>query len=528
MFENLYRSNLNYAFFKEFFMKKKILLMLAICVMLLALALTLAACDTDTDDSEATTTTTTTTTQAPKEFRVQFICPNNGGTVEGEAIQKIPEGETTAAVKAIPALGYSFVCWSNGELSPEITVSPTEDTVISAIFVTDTKELPIIQINTQNNAAISTKDFYVDCCVSVSNAHHKYNFSKEMGKIKLRGNSTAYLDKHPYKLKFEEKVDLFGNGEAKTWTLIANYLDCSQIRNYLAFSLGEALGLQYTTSFQFVELYLNGVYDGVYLVCEQIEVKKHRVDIEDSLDSAPKDTGYLIELDARAPSEGVEDKDFFYLEGLDIPYAIKSPDTEDEKFTSEHVEYIKGYMQACLAALDSDDYNKIIGLIDVESFAKSYIINELFNNNDVRGFSFYMYKNKDGKLFSGPIWDYDLSVGNTDDKNCANPETMWAGDVNPWYNKLLNYTDFRYLVCSTLENYKDDITDTINDCVEYVNSNENSFNRNFDRWDILGKDYGYPPDELDSIQTWGGHVSYVVDWLENSLSALTNEYPAPQ
>lgn len=512
-------------------MKKKILLMLAICVMLLALALTLAACDTDTDDSEATTTTTTTTTQAPKEFRVQFICPNNGGTVEGQAIQKIPEGETTAAVKAIPALGYSFVCWSNGELSSEITVSPTEDTVISAIFAPDTKELPVVQINTQNYEAIDTKEFYVDCCVSVSNAHHEYNFSKEMGKIKLRGNTTSWFEKRPYKLKFEEKVDLFGNGSAKTWTLIANYLDCSQIRNYLAFSLGETLGLQYTTSFQFVELYLNGVYDGVYLVCEQIEVKKHRVDIEDSLDSPPKDTGYLIELDIRAPLEGVENKDFFYLKGLDVPYAIKSPDTEDEKFTSEHVEYIKGYMEKCLAALDSDDYNRITELIDVESFAKSYIINELLNCADIGFSSFYMYKDKDGKLFSGPIWDYDLSTGNADNddhKESANPEIMWAKKKNPWYNKLLNYTDFRDLVCSTLENCKNDITDTINNCVEYVNSNENSFNRNFDRWDVLGKKLTYQPDVLTSIQTWEGHVNYVVSWLEDSLSALTNEYPAPQ
>jgi hypothetical protein len=119
--------------------------------------------------------------------------------------------------------------------------------------------------------------------------------------------------------------------------------------------------LQYTTTVQFVELYLNGQYDGVYLLCEQTEVGSTRVDISDDLDNT--DTGYLIELDARAPDEGTLDREYFTIDGTH--YAVKSPDPEEDDYTTHsgcalllqlsletEVAYILAYL---LASQKADD-----------------------------------------------------------------------------------------------------------------------------------------------------------------------------
>ncbi len=389
------------------------------------------------------------------------------------------------------------------------------------------KDFPIVSIVTDDSKSIKSKDEYVKCSVSVINAEDpNYEISEQSGKIKLRGNSTAYLPKSPYKLKFDEKVDLFGNGEAKTWTIIANYLDASLIRNYIAYSLGAAFdNLNYTTSFEFVEVFVNNEYDGVYLVCEQIEVSKNRVDIDENYDSP--DTGYLIEMDARAPQEGVENIDYFTVnsKGTVRNYAIKSPDPEDEDFTAEHVAYIKDYIERCMTALDGDDFNEVMELIDVYSFADGYILDEIMHCVDVDFSSFYMYKDKGGKLERGPIWDYDLSTGNCSySDNAVDPEFLYAS-YQIWYGKLLEHDEFVEIVTNRLKELEGTISEVTEECYDYFMSCKETFERNFERWDVLGKSSStYTPEEIWQIETWKGHVDYVFNWMSLSIQNIKDSY----
>lgn len=157
----------------------------------------------------------------------------------------------------------------------------TSDITVHIEMEIDTLELPVMVINTLNSVPILDKENYVNCNVSVFNADEDYCFMRISADIRGRGNSSWTMPKKPYKLKFDAKVDLFGNGSAKTWTLIANYNDPSLIRNYLAYSSGAVFESikETTTKVQFVELYLNDEYEGVYLICEQNEVGSTRVDI---------------------------------------------------------------------------------------------------------------------------------------------------------------------------------------------------------------------------------------------------------
>lgn len=466
---------------------------------------------------------------APIHYTVKYIS-SDGGYITGKTTQSVAYGNTSEPVSAVADVGYKFLGWSNGAESKELAVIAKEDITVTAVFVMEELNLPIISIVTEDSKPIATKDDYVKCSVSVSNADPDFEFSSKSGKIKLRGNSTAYLPKSPYKLKFDDKIDLFGNGKSKTWTIIANYMDCSLIRNYIAYSLGaEFENLNYTTSFKTAEVYVNGRYDGVYLICEQIEVGSHRVDIDEDYTSA--NTGYLIEMDSRAPQEGVENIDYFNIPvgSGSINYAIKSPDPEEEDFNDAHVAYIKSYIQQCMTALDGEDFNEVTSLMDVYSFADGYILDELMNCVDIGFSSFYMYKDKDGKLYRGPIWDYDLSTGNCSyQENAVDIEYLWAKETNFWYNRLLKFDEFTEIVANRLAELEDTITSTVTDCYDYVMSHKEAFNRNFNRWEILGVDSsGYSPEEIYRIQTWEGHVDYVINWLELSLENLKNCYPNP-
>lgn len=463
---------------------------------------------------------------APKTYSVKYNS-EHGGSVEGNLDQTISHGSSSKPVKAVADLGYKFLCWSNGEQTEEIVVSPKEDITLTAIFVEDALNLPIISIYTEDSKAISTKEEYVKCKVSVSNTDSEYILSDENGKIKLRGNTTSKLPKSPYKLKFDEKIDLFGNGKSKTWTLIANYMDCSLIRNYIAYSLGaEFDNLNFTTSFKNAEVYVNGKYDGVYLICEQVEAGTNRVDIDENYDSA--DTGYLIEMDSRAPQEGYENIDYFSIrEGeLVTNYAIKSPDPEEDGFSGAHVEFIKNYVQQCMTALDGNDFEDVCALMDVYSFADGYILDELLHCVDIGYSSFYMYKDKDGKLSRGPIWDYDLSIGNCSyQDNAVKPDYLWAKQANLWYTKLFKFDEFSEIVANRLSELEDVITTVIENCHKEVLNHKDSFNRNFERWKILGKkSTDYSPKNIYKIKTWEGHVDYVINWLSNSLENLKTCY----
>lgn len=399
--------------------------------------------------------------------------------------------------------------------------------------------LPDFYVNTKDEEEITSKEEYLTCSVTVDYEDTRYEFESAPAKIRGRGNSSWYeMPKKSYRLKFDEKTDLFGNGSAKTWTLIANYCDPSLSRNYLAYSLGSIFETQiYTTSTQFVHLYLNGKYNGVYLVCEQVQTGKNRIDIDESIDD--EDTGYLIELDVR--KEGVEDYDYFCINDThfdDRYYQIKSPDPEDveeaggESLQEKFAYYIRIYVtHSFISIAYQNTYASICELIDVESFAESYILNELFNSQDVGDSSFFLYKKKGGKLYSGPIWDYDISMGNcnypssfyTQDLS-SNPYCLWAKELNPWYYYLLRYKEFRELVSEKLEYYADKITEKLNACIKYLYAREAEFKKNFEVWDIWGT-YVWPnPDEMVRLKNWHAHVNYVHNWLKKSLSNLKTVY----
>lgn len=221
-------------------------------------------------------------------------------------------------------------------------------------------------------------------------------------RVKGRGNATWEWvpDKKPYKIKFEKKVDLFGLGKAKKWNLLANHMDDSNLRNDTAFYLANMLGMEYAYSGKYVELYIDGEYRGLYYLTRGVEISNTTVDLRNPL-------GILVELD----NIYGELEEYSARTINDDVMAVKDVVSEDnakiafDSFMESFNEFE--------TALDESDFERINELIDVESFAKYYLLSEFTVNPDAYWTSFYFYKDGiNDKIHAGPGWDYDFSLAN--------------------------------------------------------------------------------------------------------------------
>lgn len=143
--------------------------------------------------------------------------------------------------------------------------------------------LPQLHLTSNTKYSDVTRDSYTDAAVTIQGTDYKGAVCDYSGdiQIKLRGNSTANRPKIPFKIKFDEKVDLFDMGKSKHWVLLANDIDHTHMRNKLLNDFSGALGTETYMESTWVDLYYNDVYMGIYQLCEHIRVGNTRIDIFD-------------------------------------------------------------------------------------------------------------------------------------------------------------------------------------------------------------------------------------------------------
>lgn len=227
------------------------------------------------------------------------------------------------------------------------------------------------------------------------------------GGIRVRGNSTSTLEKKPYDLKLNEKASMLGMPKDKRWVLLANYWDRTNLRNDVGLEIARRTkGMAWNPRSQYVQLYIDGKYAGLYLLCEKIKSAKDRVNITEMDPTATKEPevsgGYIIEFDYttdekvyRTPNNGLE-------------YKIKEPDVP----TQAQEAYIQNYLGTLEQTLKSSSQVMAQGyekFINVASFIDFWLVGEIVMNKDFNGpASCYMYKDRGGVLCAGPVWDLDL------------------------------------------------------------------------------------------------------------------------
>ena len=238
--------------------------------------------------------------------------------------------------------------------------------------------------------------------------------------IKIRGNTSAYGDKRPYKLKLQKKADLLSRGDDKKYKdkdwLLIKY---NGLNTLVGLKINELIGMQWTPSFEFVNVIVNGDYRGLYMLIESVKRNSDcRIDVSN--------TGYILEYDAYWWNE-----DVYFVSDWAYPmnYTFKYPD-EDE-VTQEQIAYIKGYIDTLENVIkEGGPYEQYI---DVDSWAKWLLAHDILGTWDGGGSNMYLTKfdnTESSKLMMANLWDFDSNHWMVD---------TWAGQHGPYmyFSELL-------------------------------------------------------------------------------------------
>lgn len=378
--------------------------------------------------------------------------------------------------------------------------------------------LPLLSLTTDGGAAID-HDIYVAGALAIAAVDAGENYQGTL-QVKGHGNSTWDMPKKPYRIKLDVKAPLLGMPSDKNWLLLANYSDKTLLRNLVAMTLGERLGMAWSPRSRMVELALNGQYQGVYQLMENIRVDHNRVDIEEMEpgDVAPPEVtgGYLFELDMRR--DCAANVQFDTSRG--VPFCIDTPDDED--IVPAQYDYLRGYVQQTEDAIWSGGFTDPVtgyrAWLDPASFIDWYIVNELVANVDSANFSsIWNYKDRDGLLMRGPLWDFDLSTGNAYYGTCADPQGFWVHE-GTWYQRLFDDPWFASQVRQRWTAVKAGALDTLPDLIdEHAAELGAAASANFQKWPILDA-WVWP-----NVVVTGSHegdLAYAKDWLRQRIDWL--------
>lgn len=296
--------------------------------------------------------------------------------------------------------------------------------------------LPKVYITTPNGVGITSKINWIE--------NGNIKIVDENGALDLdatssfrgRGNSTWGMPKKPYAIKLDSKAEVLGMPKHKRWVLLANWKDRTLLRNDVAFEMAR-LCMDWAPRGRFVELYINGKHQGNYYLCEQIKIDQNRVNIdkiEEDTDESDMTGGYILEFDTYSEQE----INYFYTKYKNFPVTIKEPD-EDVILSWEHpaFTYIKNYVNTVEETFEAGNYEEIKNMIDIQSYIDWCLIHELTTNFEpATPKSTYMYKARNGKLYAGPVWDFDWA---TFRPNITGLRLVWC----IWYGYLFANDEFK-------------------------------------------------------------------------------------
>ena len=417
---------------------------------------------------------------------------------------------------------------------------------VVAAFPPPLTDLPQLRIATRNAAPIVSKEDYVDATFTLTNPAGSPRVASLNGKIRGRGNTTWLQDKKPYKVQFANDAgyaalpDFLGMKKNRNWALLADHLDRTLVRNKLVFTLGNsslfADGLKWTPSGQHLEVWLNGDYVGVYLMTEDIRIDTARLNIRKLNSSASAndvDGGYIVEVDAPLDcyNDGVINLQLVTPAGTHI--CIDTPD--EDAITAAQLPFIKNLV----TSIESEIYSsRNIAWINPVSFADWYLVNELFRNQDATFYSSdFMWRDggtaanpADRLLNMGPLWDFDITAGNTNMYDAWKTEGCWVTkhrDGMPnWYAELFDNRDFVDLTLARWKDKRPALGKLIDSSISaFARRLDAAQRRNFTRWPVLQTTWW---NEVSPYYFYGDHVAFLKQYLHERMTWLDKAFESPE
>ncbi|HAY71671.1 MAG TPA: secretion system protein Por [Saprospirales bacterium] len=247
------------------------------------------------------------------------------------------------------------------------------------------------------------------------------NYNGRMA-IRVRGQSTQALPKKQFRLDTYESdntsnnnVSLLGMPEENDWILNGLGFDPLMIRDRISYDISRNMG-NFAARGVYCELMINGVYQGVYMLSENIKRDTDRLNIAEILpteNTQPAITGgYITKCDKLSEGDYVAWSYDTHIGGW-VDFVHDTP--EPGEITTQQHNYIKSVfdgLKNTTAAQNTSTSNGFPSIIDIASFVDFILVNEFAANVDAYQYSTFFHKDRGGKLRAGPVWDFNLTYGN--------------------------------------------------------------------------------------------------------------------
>ncbi|MEY8684176.1 CotH kinase family protein [Bacteroides caccae] len=350
-------------------------------------------------------------------------------------------------------------------------------------------------------AEIPSKDYYLEGTLAV-NGRGGYEDYTGKTEVKGRGNSTWGYPKKPYRLKLNKKAEICGLGKAKNYVLLANHLDPTLMLNSVAFKIGRLLELPFTNHAIPVDVVLNGIYKGSYLLTEQIEVKENRVDLDEN-------NSVMWELDSYW-----DDEPKFKSTAFNLPVMVKDPDLTTEQFEYWKKDFNAFTTQFAKEPLEGNSY---VDMIDIESVAKFLITFNLVHNMEINHpKSVFLHKEGNGKYVMGPIWDFDWAYDYEGTSNHFGRYNtpLFSSSMNgvgtAFFQRFLQDSRVKAIYKRTWQDFKNNKLDALLQYVDdYAVMLKPSVERNSELW--------------ENTRSFDTKVKELKTWLKNRADYIDSE-----
>jgi hypothetical protein len=405
--------------------------------------------------------------------------------------------------------------------------------------------LPIVVINT-NNQLITETNITADLGIiynGVGQLNHpsdpKNNYNGKAA-IHIRGQTTKNFEKKAYSIELRNisgqalNSSILGMPSESDWELIAEYQDKTLMRIPLSYQLARQMG-HYAARTKNVEVIVDGEYRGIYALVEKIKRNVERVNIRKlslSDNALPfVSGGYLLKIDrtdspgwnSLLPGNSPSGSHFFY----------QYCEPKDSLITTQQSNYIKTYMNDFETLMDSPNYkdpvNGYAKYVDVSSAVDYLIANEISKNVDGYRLSSYLYKKdiaQGGKLFFGPVWDYDLAWHNCNYANTTDPtgwEYLSQDSAHPspmWWTKFMQDSNFVNKLYCRWQTLRQGVLSN-NSIYQYIDSTTAALNeaqkRNFKQWPIIGT-FIYPNPQYQLNASYTTEIADLKTWVNSRFA----------
>ena len=488
-------------------------------------------------------------------------------TESSSVTQTEPQPTDTTTETTIPSEGTLDTEPDTETTEPEQTTEEGPQPPVQPL-----SSMPILRIDTDDGGDVVTKDYYKGCVVTLENCPTPMQFEDVSAAIRVRGNSTAVVEKKPFRLKFDQKRNMLGlndGAKCRSWCLMADYYDHSLMRNSLSFRMCAELldGYSFASECTWVEVYLNGDYRGVYLLCEQTQINKHRVNIYEKQDDETNvEIGYLMVGQGGRTDEpntvqiNYGGMPFADLDGTTMSFGGGNFSLSSGDYTREQIDYCAKYVGniARLVAyaiventyydLDEDgdlikktdfvgttdaerQIETIASHVDIESAVRMYMNDEIVKNLDSGTFNMYIDLSPTGdkKLTFGPPWDFDFALANTKYNSTHSYKGLYAANfsysegmrVNTWFVLFCHAEWFRDMCKPIWMEHRDQLFEICDTILMDAELHKDAYDRNFERWRIMGvMNQGHQADDVYGFTCHADAAGFLHNWLYKRLVYL--------